>query len=136
MVLSRACEYAIRAVLYLAEKQDAAYVSVKEIAEQTGVSFHFLGKILQTLTQKGLLVSYKGPKGGIRLAKSPDEITVLQVVEAIDGLGVLKTCVLGLPNCGEGKPCALHEQWGPIRAEIRTMFQGKSIAALLKESEA
>ncbi len=108
-------------------------MSVKEIAEHTDVSFHFLGKILQSLTQQGLLVSYKGPKGGIQLAKSPDEITVIQVVEAIDGLGVLKQCVLGLPNCGEGKPCALHEQWGPIRAEIGDMFQGKSIAELLKE---
>jgi Rrf2 family protein len=135
MLLSRACEYAIRAVLYLAKHQDGAYVSVKEIAEQTDVSFHFLGKILQTLTQKGLLISYKGPKGGIQLAKSPDEITVFQVVEAIDGLNVLKQCVLGLPNCGEGKPCALHDQWGPIRAEIADMFQGKSIAQLLNDYE-
>lgn len=136
MLLSRACEYGIRAVLYLAKHQDVPYVSVKEIAEHTNISFHFLGKILQTLTQKGLLVSYKGPKGGIQLAKSPDEITILQVVEAIDGLSVLKQCVLGLPNCGEGKPCALHEQWGPIRTEIGEMFQGKSIGQLLKESNA
>jgi Rrf2 family protein len=135
MLLSRACEYAIRAVLYLAKQQDAGYVSVKEIAEHTNVSFHFLGKILQSLTQKGLLVSYKGPKGGIQLASSPDDITVFQVVEAIDGLSVLNQCVLGLPNCGEGKPCALHDQWGPIRAEINDMFQGKSIAQLLQESE-
>jgi Rrf2 family protein len=135
MLLSRACEYAIRAVLYLAKHQDVSYVSVKEISEHTDVSFHFLGKILQTLTQKGLLISYKGPKGGIQLAKPPDEITVLQVVEAIDGLNVLKQCVLGLPNCGEGKPCALHDQWGPIRAEICDMFQGKSIAQLLQEYE-
>jgi len=135
MLLSRACEYAVRAVLYLAKHQDVAYVSVKEIAEHTDVSFHFLGKILQSLTQKGLLVSYKGPKGGIQLARSSDEITVLQVVEAVDGLGVLRQCVLGLPNCGEGKPCALHGQWGPIRAEIGDMFQGKSIAQLLKEYE-
>ena len=87
----------------------------------------------QSLTQQGLLVSYKGPKGGVQLATSPDDITVLQVVEAVDGLSVLKQCVLGLPNCGEGKPCALHDQWGPIRAEINTMFQGKSIGQLLKE---
>lgn len=133
MLLSRACEYAIRAMLYLAEHQDRPYVSVKEIAEHTGVSFHFLGKILQALTQQGLLISYKGPNGGVQFAASPDEITVLQVVEAIDGLDLLNQCVLGLPNCGGEKPCALHNQWGPIRAEIREMFQGKSIAELLKE---
>jgi Rrf2 family transcriptional regulator, iron-sulfur cluster assembly transcription factor len=136
MLLSRACEYAIRAVLYLAERQDTPYVSVKEIAEQTGVSFHFLGKIVQTLAQHGILVSYKGPHGGVQLAATPQDITVLHVVEAMDGLDVLQQCVLGLPNCGEGRPCALHGQWGRIRADIRNMFQGQSIAELLEASGA
>jgi Rrf2 family transcriptional regulator, iron-sulfur cluster assembly transcription factor len=133
MLLSRACEYAIQAALYLAEHDDTPYISVKEIAERNEISFHFLGKIVQTLTQKGILASYKGPKGGVRLARPPEEITVLQIVEAIDGLAVLQKCVLGLPECGDEHPCALHNQWGRIRAEIYEMLNGKSIAQLLRE---
>jgi Rrf2 family protein len=136
LLLSQACKYGIQAVLYLAKHHDeVSYISIKEIAEKNGISFHFLGKIMQTLTQNGILVSYKGPKGGVRLAKSPEETTVLQIIEAIDGLNILHQCVLGLPACGNGKPCALHNQWGPIRAEITRMFQEKSIAELLEERE-
>ena len=132
MLLSKSCEYAIQAVLYLAKHYDTPYVSIKEIAEKNDISFHFLGKILQTLTKKGLLISYKGPKGGVSLAKSPKEITLLDVVDAIDGLEFLKSkCVIGLPNCGDGKPCALHDKWGPIRENIYKMFADKSIAQLI-----
>lgn len=133
MLLSRACEYGVKAVLFLAQHDDVPYVSIKEIAEKNQISFHFLGKIVQTLTQAGLLISYKGPRGGVRLAKTADEITVLQVVEAIDGLDILQKCVLGLPSCGSDAPCALHSQWGEIREDIRKMLAGKSIAQLVEE---
>lgn len=133
MLLSRACEYAIQAVLYLAEHRDVPYIPVKDIAEQNDISFHFLGKIVQTLTQKGLLISYKGPKGGIQLAKAPEDITVIQVVEAIDGLALLQKCVIGMPSCGDQNACALHNTWGKIRKEIYEMLSGKSIAQLLIE---
>jgi Rrf2 family protein len=133
MLLSRACEYGIQAVLYLAKHREISYISIKEIAEHNNISFHFLGKILQTLTQKGILISYKGPKGGVQLAKSPKEITVLQVVEAIDGLDFFQKCVIGMPTCGDDAPCALHSKWGKIRQEIYEMLSRKSIARLLEE---
>ncbi len=133
MLLSRACEYGIQAILYLAAHHDVPYISIKEIAEKNNISFHFLGKIVQTLTQKGLLVSYKGPKGGVRLAKAPEDIRVLEVVEAIDGLDILQKCVLGLPLCSDKKPCALHRKWGKIREEIYNMLSEKNIAQLIHE---
>jgi Rrf2 family protein len=133
MLLSRACEYGIQAVLYLAKHREAPYVSIKEIAEYNNISLHFLGKILQTLTQKGLLISYKGPRGGVQLARSPEEITVLQVVEAIDGLNFFQKCVIGMPTCGDDAPCALHSKWWKIRQEIYDMISSKSIARLLEE---
>lgn len=131
MLLSRTCEYGIQAVLYLAKHHDVPYISVKEIAEKHNISFHFLGKILQTLTQKGLLTSYKGPKGGISLARSPQELTVLQVVEAIDGVEFLQKCVAGMPSCDGDHPCAFHDKWFLIRKEIYAMLADKSIAQLI-----
>ena len=133
MLLSRACEYAIQAVLYLAKHHGKRYVSIKEIAEKNDISFHFLGKILQILTQRGILVSSKGAKGGVQLAKNPDEITLSEIVEAIDGLEFLTTkCIIGTPGCNSDFPCALHEQWGPIRNQIYNMFANKNIAQLIE----
>ena len=86
---------------------------------------------MQTLTQKGLLTSYKGPKGGISLARSPQELTVLQVVEAIDGVEFLQKCVVGMPSCGGDHPCALHDKWFSIREGIYAMLADKSIAQLI-----
>jgi len=132
MLLSRACEYAIQAVLYLAENHGKRYVPIKEISEKKDISFHFLGKILQVLTQHGILISSKGPKGGVHLAKDPDEINLLEIVDAIDGLDFLTTkCIIGTPGCDSNHPCALHEQWGPIRKQIYDMFSSKSIAQLI-----
>ena len=85
MLLSKSCEYAIQAVLYLAKHYDTPYVSIKEIAEKNDISFHFLGKILQTLTKKGLLISYKRPKCRMSLAKSPKKITLFVLVKNIEG---------------------------------------------------
>ncbi len=131
MLLSRACEYAIQAVLYLSEQNTKTYVSIHEIAEKNDIPFHFLGKILQTLTHKNLLISSKGPKGGVCLVKTPEEITLLDIVEAIDGLEFLHSkCIVGLSTCKGKKICALHDRWGIIRKDIYQMFAEKNIAQL------
>ena len=132
MLLSRSCEYAIQAVLYLAENREQRFISIKEIAEKNDISFHFLGKILQSLTKKGLVISSKGPKGGVNLAKDPNKITLLDIVEAIDGLDFLiSKCIIGTPGCDCNNPCKLHDQWGPIRKQIFDMLGSKSIAELI-----
>ncbi|MDZ7265018.1 MAG: Rrf2 family transcriptional regulator [candidate division KSB1 bacterium] len=131
MLFSHACQYAMQAVLYLARQQSDSYVSIKEIAEKNNISFHFLVKILQKLTQQGILISYKGPKGGVSLAKPADQITPLEIVDAIDGLSFCNMCILGMPGCDEHHPCDLHHKWSRIREEIYEMLSEKSIAELI-----
>ncbi len=131
MILSRACQCGIQAVLYLASKEGTPYISIKEIADANDLSFHFLGKILQKLTQRKLLLSYKGPKGGVSLARSARTITLLEIVEAIDGLDFLKKCVVGLPSCGGDKPCVLHDKWDAIRKETEAMLKDLTIEQLI-----
>ncbi|NQT24222.1 Rrf2 family transcriptional regulator [candidate division KSB1 bacterium] len=133
MFLSRACELGIQAILYLAKHHERPYIPVKEIAEINSISYHFLGKIVQTLTKKGLLTSYKGPKGGVRLSRDPDQIKLIEIVDAIDGLGFCQKCLIGLPKCGDEDPCAIHDQWGEIRSQVSNMFENKTIAALIEE---
>lgn len=130
MFLSRSCEYAIQAVLCVARHSDAEFVPIKTIAKETGLSFHFLGKILQTLTKKDLLKSFKGPRGGVHLAKPAGEMKLIEIVEAVDGLDFYDHCLIGLPECGEGQPCAVHERWGGIREEIFQMFDRTYISEL------
>jgi Rrf2 family protein len=131
MILSRACEYGIQGLLFLADQPPGRYVTVKEIARATKVSAPFLSKVLGRLAARGLLLALKGPQGGVRLARPAEEIELLEVVEAIDGLGFSRKCVIGLPRCSDGAPCPLHSFWGPIREEIGAMFSKKSIRALV-----
>jgi len=130
MLLSKSCVYGLRATLFLASNQNGKYTSIKELSEQLDISFHFLTKILQQLTAVDLMESLKGPKGGVRLAKPGGEISLLDIVFAIDGEELLTECVLGLPGCDIEKPCPLHDMWGKVREDIRQMLGSTSIAEM------
>ena len=134
MLLSRSCEYGIRAVLYLAIQPPGRFVLIREMSDRLGISFHFLAKILQTLVKAKLLNSQKGRGGGFALAKPADQMTLLNVVETIDGPDITTRCMIGLPGCSDDNPCPLHEYWGQIRAEIVQMLKGNSIADLARLS--
>ncbi|RMF65188.1 MAG: Rrf2 family transcriptional regulator [Bacteroidetes bacterium] len=129
-MLSKSAEYGLRATLYLATLQEEGYVSIRDISERLGISFHFLTKIFQKLTQAGLLRSYRGPNGGVALTRGPEDITLYDLVVAIDGPELFTECVLGLPGCGEQKPCPLHEAWAAERERLRTLFAGATLASL------
>ncbi len=85
LIFSRQCEYALQAVLYLALKPSGEMTSIKELTRALGIPYHFLGKILQDLTRKGLLASHKGPTGGFALDMPAKDITLFHVVDAVDG---------------------------------------------------
>lgn len=130
MLLSKSCVYGLRASLYLASNQNGQYISIREMSEKLDISFHFLTKILQQLTGAGLMESYKGPNGGVRLTKAGRSISLFEIVEAIDGEDLFTECVLGLPGCGSKKPCPLHDKWTDTRASIRTMLEDTDLVEL------
>jgi Rrf2 family transcriptional regulator, iron-sulfur cluster assembly transcription factor len=130
MVLSKACTYGVLASLYVAKQsENNSYVSIRDMSDELRISFHFLTKILQKLTAEGILQSHKGPKGGILLAREARNITILDVVLAIDGEKVFTECVLGLPGCGSERPCPMHSHWITVREDLREMFSAKTLAA-------
>lgn len=120
----------MRASLYLASREGDSYVSISKIGEELEISSHFLTKILQQLTEFNLLESLKGPKGGVRLKKPGDNIRLIDIVEAIDGLDILTECALGLPGCGNQKPCPVHDDWAEVRSELRDMLENNTLAEL------
>lgn len=127
MLLSNACVYGLRASVYLASVSSESYTSITKISEELDISRHFLTKVLQKLTDAGLLESMKGPKGGVKLVHSGDEIMLLEIVAAIDGMDLLTECALGLPGCGTEKPCPIHDKWADTRDEIRKMLGETSL---------
>jgi Rrf2 family protein len=133
LIFSRQCEYALQAVTYLALNRQGEMTSIKDISTRLGIPYHFLAKILQDLSRKGLLASLKGPTGGFTLGVPAEEITLFHIVEAIDGIDFTKKCVMGFPECSGTNPCAVHEIWGELREGIITMLIGRNIADLAEE---
>jgi Rrf2 family iron-sulfur cluster assembly transcriptional regulator len=129
-ILSKSCDYGIRAALYVALQEPGEFVSIKKIAEDLNISFHFLTKILQQLTKKHILTSYRGPNGGVTLSKKATTITLEEIVIAIDGDNLFQKCILGLSQCQENAQCPIHGQWKKIRKEIRNLFGSTTLSML------
>lgn len=133
-MLSSACQYSIRAMIYLATQNTDRYIPVREISAQVGVSHSFLAKVLGDLSSSGLLRSLRGPTGGVRLAKPSQEVKMADIVRAVDGKQVFDKCVLGLPDCGEALPCPLHKAWGRVRDEFRLMMEQTTLAEFANQT--
>src|SRR5690606_9669176 len=115
-VFSKTCEYGIRSVFFIAHRTEGGNkVSIKEIATGINSPEHFLAKILQDLSRKGIVKSTKGPNGGFYMDEASLQRPLLDVVEATDGNGLFSGCGLGLVSCSESKPCPLHNEFKVIR---------------------
>jgi Rrf2 family protein len=127
-IFSRSCEYGIQAVLFLAKNATAgAPLHLRTISSGLKVPHHFLSKVLQTLVRDGIVLSHKGQTGGFKLGRPASEITLAEIVEAIDGKGFLDRCVLGFSKCSGEEPCPAHEEWKPAKQMILGMLQAKTI---------
>jgi Rrf2 family transcriptional regulator, iron-sulfur cluster assembly transcription factor len=129
-LFSRACEYGLQATLLIASKEGRR-VGIREAAAELAIPPHFLAKILQSLSEQGVLASYKGMRGGYTLGRDAGSIRLLDVVAAIDGLGFFTTCIIGFPGCDSDRPCPVHERWGGMREAIHEMLSEDSISDLL-----
>lgn len=132
MIYSRSSEYAIRAFVHLAQTRDGKYAMVKNIAEEEDIPVHFLAKILQELARKGLLKSSKGPTGGFALRAAPQDIRLLDIVEALDGLEAYEKCAAGHAQCSDATPCFMHDSWAGLRSRIMEYLGRNTIADLSK----
>lgn len=132
MLYSNAAGYAIRALtqLALSQSESGQPSPVKELAEREKIPQHFLGKVFQTLTRAGILASTRGPHGGFALARPASQITLYEIVQAIDGTAALESCVIGLAGCSEQHPCPHHYRWKPVRDQIRNYLQGTTLEDL------
>jgi len=128
MIYSKPCEYAIRALVFLARFPDDSEAQGTEIAKAEGLPAPVLAKVLQELVRKGLLESRRGPGGGFRLARNPRLITLRDVVAAIDGLNQFAECAVGLEGCSDESPCPLHDTWKGLRGQLMNNLEVTTLA--------
>lgn len=135
MIYSRSAEYAIRAFLYLAQVPQGKFAMVKQIAEESDIPSHFLAKILQQLARQGFLRSSKGPTGGFTLRYPASDITLLQIVESIDGLADYQRCIGGMMECNDQMRCGMHDSWKALRSRIIEYLEGTTVEDLANALE-
>ncbi|MBA4301470.1 MAG: Rrf2 family transcriptional regulator [Cyclobacterium sp.] len=129
--LSQVGKYGLRAILYLAANpSEGQYMSIRQISDELKLSFHFITKIFRELTAKGILISYRGPSGGVALARPADQIMLIDIIQALEGDDYFDKCLIGLPHCGIAKPCPVHEFWKEIKTKLQKNFSETSLALL------
>lgn len=128
-MFSKACEYAIRATLRIAEMTAGdERATVKDVAESTGSPEAFTAKVLQKLVRDGHLGSMKGPGGGFTLTEArAKKLKLAAIVKSIDGDDVYTGCALGLHQCNDKKPCPLHEQFTDVRDRLRQLLESTTV---------
>lgn len=127
VIFSKKCELALQSVLYLSSLEKNEMKSAKEISEEINVPKEFVSKVLQSLVLNGIVASRKGKNGGFYLGKPSNQIKLIEIVLAIDGLEIFYNCVLGFPGCSPDNPCPVHEKWGKLRDETYKMLSESNL---------
>jgi Rrf2 family iron-sulfur cluster assembly transcriptional regulator len=118
MEISRRTDYGVRVILDLSNHPRGERTSTQEIADRQKIPSPFLAKIISQLSLSGLVTTYRGAGGGVMLARPPAEITLLQVVEALEGPLRLNRCVIEPDMCPRNGHCAVHDIWSKAQADL------------------
>lgn len=117
-------------MIFVAQKtKEGNRVSIREIASGIDSPEHFIAKILQELSRKGLLQSAKGPNGGFYLEPSSMKQSLADIVRAVDGDQIFNGCGLGLKQCSEKRPCPIHHEFKKVRQDIHHMLEKAKVGA-------
>ncbi len=127
MILSRSTQYALEIALYIVTHNSDNYIPLSEIAEDLDLSFPFLGKIAQPLVKKGIIKSFRGPYGGVALAKDPKDISHYDIIIAIEGKSYFENCMLRPVKCGNGKNCPIHDFDAGVRENLKQAFKSQTL---------
>ena len=135
MMYSRSVEYAFRALTYLARQPKGSQKLARQIARSERVPGFFLAKTLQQLARNGVLRSVKGPTGGFALDRPPSKITMMEVIEVLDGTDTYDRCIVGLRECNDQVLCPVHDGFKLLRDRLKRYLSRTTVAQLLSESE-
>lgn len=130
-MLPKTTTYAIQALAYVAiNTKDTEYVPIGRMANDLGIPYHFLKRIVAKLATEGMLRSFRSSTGGVALGKDASRITLFDVIATMDDTKMFTECIFGLPGCGEEQPCPMHAAWSVERNRLRQMFESTTVADL------
>ncbi len=127
-MLSQTAEYALRAVLYLADRPRGRPVRVEEIGAALGIPANYLSKTLAALVRTGVLGSLRGRRGGFRLAVAPESLPLMLVVAPFDDIGSRRHCLLGNRECSDRGACSAHHAWKETSERVARFFRATTVA--------
>lgn len=127
MEITRETDYAIRCVYYLAKRPDEVTM-VDEIAREMCIPKSFLAKIVQKLAKANILQSYRGVKGGFQLAMNPKDVSVYDVIYAIEGPVAMNVCAVDKKQCSLSAKCKVHPVWVELRKEVEQRLKSKKFS--------
>lgn len=132
MQITRQADYALRAMYFLSKLDPNEKAATSFIAEEQKIPPSFLAKIISQLSIAGLIHTSRGARGGVSLARSPENISILEVVEAIDGPMSLNECTHGVDGCPFGDDCPIRPVWCDVQVEMVDRLRTTTFAALGK----
>lgn len=132
MYITREADYAVRCVLYLAGEEDRI-ANANEISRSMDIPRSFLAKILQRLSRRGIVTSTRGVTGGFQLAKNPERINLLEVIEAIQGPSAMNVCAIDRRTCSRSRTCTVHPIWVEIRNNVEQRLKMENVAKLARK---
>lgn len=132
VILSQTAEYALRAVVLLADRDSDAPAKVGELADALEIPQNYLSKTLNALARTGVLASMRGKGGGFRLARTADRITLLEVIDPFDHFSTGRSCLMGKGECSDTDSCAAHATWKEVAMKVTTFFAKTTLADLQK----
>jgi Rrf2 family protein len=135
MEISRRTDYGVRVILDLAALPGDLRVSTQEIAERQNIPGPFLAKIISQLSLAGLVTTYRGAGGGVALARPPKEISLLHVIEALEGPIRLNRCVIQPDACPRNGHCPVHGVWAKAQAELISLLDITTFDGLVESAE-
>ncbi len=133
-MLSNSSKYALKAVIYLTLHTDEnRKMTVKEMSSHIKVPQAYVAKLLQDLSKRNLISSTRGPKGGFYVNETNKSLPISHIVYAVEGRKQFSSCLLGLEDCNEEKPCPIHHLIGPSRKQLLEVLEKTSIAQLARD---
>lgn len=130
MLLSRASQYTLQALIYLARQPEGRMVMVRDIADALGLPMFYLAKLIQPPARAGWLTTTRGRGGGVRLSPGAESITLYDILQLTDSQRLDVECLLGFKACEDATACVLHRQWKPIKQELTEGFGRHSLKEL------
>jgi Rrf2 family protein len=134
-MLTKTGLHAVRALVALARLPAGTYAGAAKLAHEIDAPPNYLSKLLKALARQGVVESQKGLGGGFRLARDPQAITLLEVVEPIEHVSRWTGCILGRAECSDADPCAIHTRWKAVRDAYLHMLRRTTIAELVAKGE-